>query len=440
MAERIHLIGVCGSGMSSLALWYASRGFIVSGCDRNPGENLRELENAGISVFGDHAKSHLKDCDTVVFSAAVPMDHPEIREARMLGRRVLRRSEALAELANGSDLLAVAGAHGKTTTTALTGWILQEAGLEPTVMLGGRVSPWGGNFRSGSMLTVVEADEYDRTFLRLRPMTAAVTTYAVDHLECYGTPEALTLAYGVFLEMTRPGGTVVVPLVQSHLAEWAARIGRRVITTGDGGEVSCRQKRADGWIQEFDLDGIEGVLPMPGEHNLRNTETAIALAGTAGVGRQESVRALSSFPGVSRRLERIGTLGGAVAVSDYAHHADEIRETLSALAGISGGRVGVVFQPHLFSRTAAGADAMGRALSLADWSLILPIYPAREAPLTGVTSSLVADAAVRSGGRSATCSPEELAEELSMREAEVIVFMGAGSVDEFGRKMVGVTN
>jgi len=228
MAGRVHLVGICGSGMSSLALWYRYRGLFVSGCDRSPGENLAELLEAGIVVLDKHDPLHIENADKVVFSAAIPVDHPEIIRAREKGIPVLRRSEALAELANDSQLLAVAGAHGKTTTTAMTGWILQETGHDPTVMVGGTVNAWGGNFRSGSTLTVVEADEYDRAFLRLRPVSAAVTSFAIEHLECYGTPEALSVAFGVFLEMTRSGGTVIVPFINRDLAKWAGRIERKI--------------------------------------------------------------------------------------------------------------------------------------------------------------------------------------------------------------------
>ena len=436
MTTRVHLIGICGSGMSSLALWYQSRGFEVSGCDRNPGENLPELLSAGIDVAGMHDPAHIENADMVVFSAAIPSDHPEIRRARQKGISVFRRSEALAELANTPQLMAVSGAHGKTTTTAMTGWILQKAGFDPTVMLGGAVSAWGGNFRSGSMLTVIEADEYDRTFLRLRPRSAAVTSFAIEHLECYGTAEALSVAFGVFLEMTLPGGTAVVPFTNRDLAKWAGRIDRKIVTTGMNGSVFCRLIEADQWRQKYTIDGIEGMLPLPGHHNLRNAETAIALASTAGVSTNDSVRALESFPGVSRRLERIGTYGSSTVISDYAHHPDEIDAALQAISQLSDGRIGVVFQPHLYSRTASQSEDMGRALSRADWALLLPIYPAREKPVPGVTSSLVVDAAIRAGISSELCMPVDLEKKLGMRKAEIIVFMGAGTVDAYARELV----
>lgn len=436
MPRSVHLIGICGSGMSSLALWYRSRGYIVTGCDRHPGENRSELAAKGIQVFEGHDPDHIRDTEEVVFSAAIPPDHPEIVHSLKKGIKVLRRSEALAELANDTTLLAVAGAHGKTTTTAMTGWILQETNLNPTVMLGGRVSEWNGNFRSGSDLTVVEADEYDRAFLHLRPMSAAITSFAIEHLECYGTPEALSVAFGIFLEMTCPGGTVIVPSQNRDLARWAERIGRRVITTGIQGDILCKNIGINSWEQEYMTGDITGILPLPGEHNLRNAETAIALASTVGVDVADSIRALRNFPGVSRRMERIGKFGSAIVLSDYAHHHDEISAALQGVSQVSNGKICVVFQPHLYSRTAAHSEEMGSALSSADWSLILPVYPAREKPIEGVDNSLIVDAVRRAGGKCDRCLNEKLHSLLSDMHADVIVFMGAGSVDQYARRIV----
>lgn len=438
MAERVHFVGICGSGMSSLALWYAELGYVVSGCDRDPGNNFGELEKAGIEVLQGHDPSHVENADVVVHTAAVPSDHSELEAARRSGKRVLRRSEALAGMANRTRLLAVAGAHGKTTATAMTGWILQECGLDPTVMVGGQVTAWDGNFRPGSDIAVVEADEYDRTFLRLRPESAAVTSFAIEHLECYGTPEALSVAFGIFLEMTRPGGTVIVPHIHRELAVWAERIGRKVLTTGPEGDLYCRPEGGGGWEQEYSVEGHRGTLPLPGNHNLRNAETSIALAGSMGVNIRESMKALGSFPGVSRRLEKVGTFGSSLLVSDYAHHPDEIRAALQAASVITRGTVGVVFQPHLYSRTAIQAEEMGSALAGAAWSLVLPIYPAREEPLPGVTSDLVVEAAGRNGGESMACAPLELKELLEGKWADVMIFMGAGSVDSYCRQLAGV--
>jgi UDP-N-acetylmuramate--alanine ligase len=437
MPEKVHLMGSCGSGMSALALWYSSLGLEVTGCDRDPGQGCEALVEAGIPISKGHDPSHVEEADRVVFSAALPRSHPELARAAELGKPVLRRSEALEELTRGTILLAVAGAHGKSTTTAMTGWILQEAGLDPTVMVGASIPGWTGGFRPGGSITVVEADEYDRSFLRLKPSSAAVTSFADEHLECYGSPEALSMAFGVFLEMTVPGGTVIVPSGLEHLARWAARIGRRVLVTGPGGHLECRRTGSSGWDQTFVVEGVEGLLRQPGAHNLRNACTAIALASTVGVSTRCSVAALESFPGAARRLERIGMLGRAIAISDYAHHPDEMTAAMEGAAALTrGGRVGIVFQPHLYSRTSAQAEYMGLALAAAAWSLVLPVYAAREEPIQGVTGELVAEAARRAGADCLACSTEELPRLLDLRDADAVVFMGAGSIDSVARKLI----
>jgi UDP-N-acetylmuramate--alanine ligase len=438
MPEKIHLMGCCGSGMSALALWYSSLGREVTGCDKDPGQGCEALMEAGIPILTGHDPSHVAEVDRVVFSAALPLSHPELARAVELGKPVLRRSEALEELTRGTILLAVAGAHGKSTTTAMTGWILQEAGLDPTVMVGASIPGWTGGFRSGGSVTVVEADEYDRSFLRLKPSSAAVTSFADEHLECYGSTEALSMAFGMFLEMTMPGGTVIVPSGLEHLARWAARIGRRVLVTGPGGRLECRRTGVCGWEQTYVVDGVEGLLRLPGMHNLRNACTAIALASTVGVTAECSVAALESFPGAARRLEKIGMLGSAIAISDYAHHPDEMTAALEGVAALTGGgRTGVVFQPHLYSRTSAQAEYMGLALAAATWSLVLPVYAAREEPVPGVTGELVADAARRAGADCLACFPDELPRLLDLRHADAVVFMGAGSIDSIARKLTG---
>lgn len=435
--RRIHLIGICGTGMRSLAVWYKEMGYEVSGCDAYP-QKCSNLSEYGIQVFKGHNIEHVSSCDLVVFTAAVHADHPELLDAARRGIPILRRSEALAELTEDMQLYAISGAHGKTTTTAMLGWILQKAGLNPTVMIGGHIEPWGGNYRKGGEIAVVEADEYDRAFLRLSPLCAAVTTFAEEHLECYGSMEALTVAFGVYLERTRPGGAVVVPLELIELARWADRIGRRIITTGEKGEFHCVSRGFSGWEQKFTLNGINGILPIPGAYNLRNAETAIAMASVAGVSIRDAVEALADFPGVKRRLEKIGTIGETILISDYAHHPDEMNAVITGLRNILDCRIGVVFQPRLFSRTAAHSEEMGKALSGADWSIVLPIYAIREDPIPDVSSSLIMDAAIRSGAADCVlCEMEDVEEELKNREAGVIIFMSSGTVDDLGREIAG---
>jgi len=435
---RVHLMGVCGSGMSGLAAWYRALGHDVTGCDGSPSEDkVLSLSRKGIAVLSGHSPEHLKNVDRLVFSAAIPVDNPELSAARASGIPVLRRSEALAELTDSHTLVAVAGAHGKTTTTSMTGWIMQECGFDPTVFVGGNMKCWGGNFRSGGELAVVESDEFDRTFLRLTPDHAAVTSYALEHLECYGSPEALEWAFQAFLESVLPGGTVIVPMEKPGLGYWAARIGRNVLRSGPGGEIDAKPSEYDGWGEKYTLYGQRGFLPCPGIHNIRNAQVAVALSVACGVKPAEAIAALGSWPGVSRRLERIGECNGTVYVSDYAHHPDEMAAALGSLSNSVEGSLNVVFQPHLFSRTSLLHREMGIALRIADRSFVLPIYPAREDPLPGVDEKLVVSAARRAGANCIAVTPDQLEEAVLGLDRGVTVFMGAGSIDVIARKIVG---
>jgi UDP-N-acetylmuramate--alanine ligase len=439
MGGRIHLIGIAGSGMSGLARWYRNLGWTVSGCDLLPGETGRRLAAEGIEVFQGHSPSHVEVADRVVWTAALPADSPELARAYELNIPVLRRSEALAELTAGSRLAAIAGAHGKTTTTAMTGWILQEAGLDPTVFVGGYVSGWNGNFRPGTDLTVVEADEYDRAFLRLEPEVAAVTSFAAEHLECYGSEEALAEAFGFFLERTVPGGCVVIPAGLEQLSRWAARIGREVVTTGPSGSVWCSPAGRENGREVFEIYGVRGSLPVPGVHNLMNASTAMAVCRRFSVTVEQAVEALSTFPGIARRMEKLGVRRGVTVYSDYAHHPDEMNCAIDALRRMTEGRIAVVFQPHLFSRTELLHREMGSALAGCDRSWVLPVYPAREKPLEGVSSTLVAAAAMEAG---ADCSEILAADVPAVLDRELegfasVVFMGAGTVDDLAREYAG---
>lgn len=433
----VHLMGICGAGMSGLAAWYRALGHEVTGCDGSPSpEKVRSLREKGIKVIEGHSPGHLERADRLVFTAAIPGDNRELAAAREAGIKVLRRSEALAELASSHSVVAVAGAHGKTTTTSMAGWIAQECGLNPTVFVGGNMDCWGGNFRSGGELAVVESDEFDRTFLRLTPSHAAVTSYALEHLECYGSPEALEWAFQAFLESVLPGGTVIVPMEKPGLGYWAQRIGRKVLRSGPGGEIDAKQGEYPGWGEKYTLFGCRGFLPSPGIHNIRNAQVAIALARACGVEPADAVAALESWPGVSRRLEKIGQCGGMVFVSDYAHHPDEIAAALSSIESSVEGPLNVVFQPHLYSRTSLLHREMGIALRVADRSFVLPIYPAREDPMPGVDETLVVSAAVKAGANCRAAAAEELEEIVRGLSGGTTVFMGAGSVDSMARNII----
>lgn len=430
---RYHLMGISGSGMNGLSRWLAHLGHDVDGCDRSAAV---ETSVDGIRRLPGHDPSHVHGVDVLVHSAAIPPDHPEIAAARAASVRVLRRSEMLAELAADHLVLAVAGAHGKTTTTALTGWALQEAGLDPTVLVGGEVPGWPGGFRPGGRLTVIEADEYDRAFLRIPHAHSAVTSFDLEHLECYGSPEALRFAFEVFLELTLPGGGVVIPVEESALGSWAARIGRRIVTTGPGGDSYCLPLGAEGWGERYSIDGIEGIVPLPGLANLRNAATAHALLGLCGVSVGVAARSMASFPGTRRRLERLGSAGRTLIVSDYAHHPREMEASIQALRRAVPGRISVVFEPHLYSRTAAMHAEMGRAVSLADSSAVLPVYAAREAPVAGVDSSLVVRSASEAGADCVALDPRDVLSFVESCGSDAVVFMGAGDCDRLARGLL----
>lgn len=436
MSGRVHLIGIAGSGVSALARWYRHLGWEVSGCDSHPGSTGAELAEEGIEVIEGHDRSHVSGCQLVVYTAAVPLEHPEIAAAHNAGIRTLRKSEALAELSDGRTLVAVAGAHGKTTTCGMIGWALEGMGSNPTVFVGGKVLGWNSNFRAGGDPVIMEADEYDRAFLRIRPTVAVVTSFASEHLECYGDEEALAHAYGIYLEQTLPGGSAVVPHENRDLAFWARRIGRSVFTTGEGGDFDFHHHRKEeGWGASFESNiGLSGSLLVPGRHNVLNAASACAALTQLGFDPEAVADSLATFPGVSRRLERIGELDGTTIISDYAHHPEEIEASLRAVRESCSGPVGVFFEPHLYSRTARLARDMGSALLLADWAMILPIYPAREDPIEGVSGDLVCSAIREMGGDSQTTTPELVLKGLASHEAGTVVFMGAGMADQLARE------
>ena len=441
--RAVHLIGISGAGISSIARWYRSLGWEVSGCDAHPGGTAGDLRDEGIDVYEGHDPSHVESCQLVVFTAAVPLDHPELERARSLGIRVLRKSEALAELSHDRKLVAVAGAHGKTTTCGMIGWALERLDMSPTVFVGGKVLGWNSNFRGGSDPVIMEADEYDRAFLRLRPTIAVVTSFASEHLECYGDEGALAQAYAFFLEQTAPGGSVIVPDAHSMLAYWAGRLGRRVVTTGEGGDFDFRPGPVDGdWGAVYTTNlGLEGTLELPGRHNVLNASTACAALTQLGIDTESSLEAIASFPGVSRRLERIGSLGDNLVISDYAHHPEEIEASLRAIRTSRPGELLVVFEPHLYSRTARMGSDMAAALLTADTVMVLPVFAAREEPLPGVDNDLVCSAIREMGGEARTVTRDHLSAALDDAAPSsgggTIVFMGAGDVDSLARSILG---
>ncbi|HLZ45210.1 MAG TPA: UDP-N-acetylmuramate--L-alanine ligase [Gemmatimonadales bacterium] len=443
-------MGIAGAGMSALALIARHRGVAITGCDSDTsGAGSADLTALGIPVWRGHDPSHIDGARAVIVTAAVPRDHPELERARALGLAVVRRADALGELAAGGreGLVAVAGTHGKTTTTVMVTEALTAAGRDPTGLAGGRVAAWGGNARiGGDQLYVVEADEYDKAFLSLRPTVAVVNNVEADHLECYGSIAALEAAFAEFASRAQ---RVIVGADDAGADRVALALEAPVWRVGQGAtaDVRIRAVRLEpgGSRATILLPGgntVELVLAVPGLHNVRNAAAALAVLQALGADVQAGARALAEFHGVGRRFERLGEAAGVTVVDDYAHHPTEVAATLSAARqAFPGQRVIAVFQPHLFSRTALHGEALGRALAAADLVVVAPIYAAREQPQAGVTHHLVVRGATRAGA--ATVAVRERAGltnhvARAVRSGDVVFTLGAGDITRVGPELLQI--
>jgi UDP-N-acetylmuramate--alanine ligase len=435
----VHFLGLSGAGMSALALAALKRGVAVSGCDTETAA-FADLRAAGAVAFHHPDVSHLDGVRALVVTAAAAADHPEILAARAAGIPVIPRKEALAGLVNGTTLVAIAGTHGKTTTTVMTTEALRGAGLRPSGLAGGRVASWGGNAHlDGTDLFVVEADEYDQAFLTLAPTIAVVNNVEADHLECYGSVEAMEEAYATFAGRA---SRVLIGNADPGSDRLAARLGDLVWRFGpDANAIQLTPRHAgpDGTTADVTFpDGrhLALALRVPGLHNLRNAGAALGVAHALGADIAGAARALGEFTGVGRRFDRLGDSHGVTLVDDYAHHPTELVATLAAARQtFPGRRLVAVFQPHLYSRTAAHGVAMGEALAVADLIVVTDVYPSREAPMPGITGRIVADAAIAAGA--VVCyapSRRDLGVEVAgmLREGDVLITLGAGDVTLVG--------
>jgi UDP-N-acetylmuramate--alanine ligase len=443
-------MGMAGAGMSALALIARHLGVAITGCDTDP-SGAADLAALGVQVWRGHDPGHLEGARAVVVTAAVPPDHAELERARALAIPVVRRADALGELVadGGGTLVAVAGTHGKTTTTVMVTEALTAAGRTPTGLAGGRVAAWRGNAKVGSRdLFVVEADEYDRAFLSLTPVVAVVNNVEADHLECYGTVAALEDA---FTEFAGRAQRVIVGGDDAGAGRVAARLSVPVWRVGLGANADVRIRDV---VQEpagsratVDLPGATSVhlrLAVPGLHNLRNAATALAVVHALEADVTAGAQALATFGGVGRRFERVGEAGGVMVVDDYAHHPTEVTATLAAARqAFPGRRVVAVFQPHLYSRTALHGAALGEALAAADVVVVAPIYAAREQPSAGggVTHDLVAGSAIRAGA--ATVAVRERAGLVghvarAVKTGDVVFTLGAGDVTRIGPELLSI--
>jgi UDP-N-acetylmuramate--alanine ligase len=443
-SRPVHFVGIAGAGMSALAELFIRRGVKVTGCDANPA-GAADLEKLGVNVT-THDPAHVDAARALVVTSAMPKNHPELARARDRGIPVIRRAEALGEVTVGRELVAIAGTHGKTTTTVMTTAALTEAGRNPTALVGGRVAAWEGNLRAGGdSLYVVEADEYDRSFLALTPTVAVVTNIEADHLDIY---KDLADIRGAFTQFARGARTIVLcgddqgasslptpsstEVIRYGIASRDARlVARDVRTAGRGSSFDV----------VFDNDMLGGVvLEVPGRHNVLNALAAIAAGVSLGASFDGLSRGLGTFRGVERRFQRLGEARGVSVIDDYAHHPTEIAATLAAARGtFPGRRLIAAFQPHLYTRTRDFSTEFGSALSTADAVFLTEIYPAREQPIAGVSASLIESAIKKSGGTLAwrgERSALAAALESAVKDGDVVITIGAGDITKTGPELL----
>ncbi len=437
----IHFMGVSGAGMTPLAELVLRGGASVTGCDLAGGEGPEVLTRLGLRFTPGHDPSHIATAAALVVTSAVPADHPEVQAARERRVPVIKRAEALGQWVNEGRVVAVAGTHGKTTTTTLVTHVLVQAGLDPTGVVGGEVVGWGGNLRPGeSDIFVVEADEYDRSFLTLRPGVAVITNMEADHLDTYGDLQGVRGAFSSFVDRIAPQGTLWVCGDDSGAARAGVRGGARTRSYGIGAGAQLRAVgvRTEGAGSRFEVveDGVSAGrlrVPVPGMHNVRNALAAVGVGRTFGVDWDDIRAGLEGYAGVGRRYDVVGTAAEVQVVDDYAHHPTEIAATLAtARRANPKARIVAVFQPHLFTRTRDFHQAFGRSLGAADRVWVTDVYPAREPPLPGVTGALVARAVPPPPARTVyhadlSTLAAAVAEDLS--PGDVCVVMGAGSIE-----------
>jgi UDP-N-acetylmuramate--alanine ligase len=443
----VHFVGIAGAGMSALAELFARRGVKVTGCDANA-VGVDDLRRIGIAIVGSHDPAHVAGARALVVTSAMPKDHPELQAARAAGIPVIRRAEALGEATSGDgrELIGIAGTHGKSTTTVMTAEALAAAGKDPTALVGARVARWDGNLRAGSgTLYVVEADEYDRSFLAMSPTVATVTNVEADHLDIYADLADIRSAFSQFIARAR---TIVLCADDAGAASMptpsSAEVIRYGVTSADARLKALHVRtEADGAAFSVEYDGeLLGAvaLRLAGRHNVLNALAAIAAGLAVGAPFAGLAYGLAGVTGAERRFQRLGSARGVDVVDDYAHHPTEVTATLSAArASFPGRRIIVAFQPHLYSRTRDFAREFAGALCASDAVFLTEIYAAREKPITGITADLIVEAfgAEKSklawrGDRAA------LAESLAaaVRDGDVVITMGAGDITRTGPELL----
>ncbi|HVX47532.1 MAG TPA: UDP-N-acetylmuramate--L-alanine ligase [Mycobacteriales bacterium] len=446
---RTHFIAIGGIGMSGIARILLARGESVTGSDSNDGATVAALRDLGATVHIGYSAGNIADPDTVVVSTAIREDNPELTEARRRGLRVIHRADALAAVMAGRRGVAVTGTNGKTTTTSMLTSAIRHCGADPSFAIGGGLGESGVNGHEGAGdLFIVEADESDGSFLKLAPEAAIVTNVEVDHLDQHGTPEAYARTFVDFLDRILAPGIVVCCADDPgslRLAETARGRVKTVRTYGESPtadlQITDLRITADGTTFGAVIDGgapVPVTLPVTGRHQAANAAGVLLLGLELGLPLDGLVAGLAAYGGVQRRFERKGVAGGVTVYDDYAHHPTKVTAQLTAARVVAGdGRLIVVFQPHLFSRTRDFAAEFGQALGLADEVVILPVFAAREDPMPGVDAELIASRIplpAQQVHRAAERIPELVAS--LARPGDLVITMGAGDVTALGPRIL----
>jgi len=448
--HTLHFVGIGGIGMSGIAEILMDQGFKITGSDRAASDNTDRLKELGAHIFIGHAAENLEaDVDVVVYSSAVPPENPELVEAHRRKIPVIRRAEMLAEVMRLRYGIGIAGTHGKTTTTSMVSLVLMEGGIDPTVIVGGRLRGLAGsNARLGKGdFIVVEADEFDRSFLSITPTIAVLTTLETDHLDCYRDLEDIKSAFIQFASKVPFYGFVVLCLDEPALQDIMPKLKKKIITYGLNGQADLqaidirhRQHTSTFLVVHNGTDLGEVTLQIPGKHNVQNALAAIAVGLELGVPFENIAAGVAKFTGVFRRWEVKAEVKGITIVDDYAHHPTEIKATLAGAKSGWRRRVVCVFQPHLYSRTRDFYDEFGRSFFNADVLVLTDVYPAREEPIQGVNGELIANAAKEFGHKQVHYVPDKKAVPAFLlsivQPGDIVITMGAGDIWRFGEDFI----
>ncbi len=446
--QQIHFVGIGGAGMSGIAEVCLNLGYRVTGSDLKRNEAVERLEHLGAKIFIGHDATRVEGAHVVVYSSAVARENPEVQAARQRGLPVIPRAEMLAELMRLKYGIAVAGTHGKTTTTSMVAAVLAEGGLDPTVVVGGRIAALGTNARVGQgEFLVAEADESDGSFLKLSPTIAVITTLDAEHLDYYPDLDAIRATFLQFINKVPFYGAAVLCLDEPHLQALIPKIEKRMITYGidSQADLTARRLSFDGLASRFEIlrrsDPLgEVMLSVPGRHNVLNALAATAVGLDLEIPFPTIARALAGFSGVQRRFQIKGEANGILVVDDYGHHPAEIKATLAAAKGGFARRLLVAFQPHRYTRTYHLFQEFLTAFYQADAVVVTDIYPAGEAPIPGVHARELADGISAHGHRDVIYldDKEAILEHLcqTARRGDLILTLGAGDIGALGDRIL----